>query len=108
MTASWSIDAEPPATPLAAGASPEAIHAALDEPDRARFREALDAASEAMRRDLDLTPVFEVLEEFRRLAILQSDRVAYRRVVRAAAAMATGQESPTDEAFEVTRAKAGL
>ncbi|WP_433798155.1 DUF6247 family protein [Actinomycetospora sp. CA-084318] len=108
MTASWSIDAEPPTTPLGAGASPEAIHAALDGPDQERFRRALDAASERMRRDLDLTPVFTVLEEFRRLALLQRDRSAYHRVVRAAAALATGQESPVDEPFEVTRSKAGL
>lgn len=108
MTASWSIDAEPPATPLAAGASPEAIHAALDDEDRVRFRAALDAATETMRRELDLTPVFAVLEEFRRLAILQTDRGAYHRVVRGAAALATGEQSPDDEPFEVTRGKAGL
>ncbi|MEJ2871522.1 DUF6247 family protein [Actinomycetospora sp. OC33-EN08] len=108
MSVSWSLDAEPPATPLAAGASPEAIHTALDEADQVRFRLALDAATETMRRELDLAPVFAVLEEFRRLAILQSDRVAFHRVVRGAAALATGEQSPAGEPFEVTRGKAGL
>ena len=61
-----------------------------------------------MRRQLDLTPVFSVLEEFRRLAILQTNRDSYRRVVRAAAALATGEESAEDEPFEMTRAKAGF
>ncbi|MDL5158683.1 DUF6247 family protein [Actinomycetospora termitidis] len=108
MSASWSIDADPPARPLGAGASPESIHAALDPEDQVRFRQALETASESMRRELDLTPVFSVLEEFRRLAILQTNRGSYHRVIRAAAAMATGEESPRDEPFEVTRAKAGF
>lgn len=108
MTASWSVDAEPPATPLAEGAAPGDIHSALDAEDQVRFRQALDAATEQMRRDLDLSPVFAVLEEFRRLAILQTDRAAFHRVIRAAAALATGEDSPVDEPFDVTRAKAGL
>lgn len=108
MTASWSIEGSRPASPLAAGASPDAIHAALDPQDQQRFLDDLDRASQDMRRQLDLTPVFSVLEEYRRLAILQRDRVAYRRTVRAAAVMATDEESPEDESFDVTRHKAGL
>jgi uncharacterized protein DUF6247 len=108
MTGSWTIEGTPLANPLAAGASPAAIHTALDPEDKPRFLDDLDQATREMREQLDLTPVFSVLEEYRRLAILQRDRIAYHRTIRAAAAIATGEESPEDEPFEVTRQKAGF
>jgi hypothetical protein len=39
---------------------------------------------------------------------LQTDPEAYRRTVRLAAELATGQPSPDDEPVEVSAAKAGM
>ena len=108
MTASWTLAEGPRAHPLAIGATPEAIRGALDEEDQVRFREAFDEAIEATRRGMDLEPLVSVLEEFRRLAILQTDREGWRRTLRGAAFLATGQQSPEDEPLAVTRAKAGM
>lgn len=108
MTASWSLEDDIPVHPLAVGARPESILEALDVPDRGRFQSAYERALDAAKKDLDLTDVLSVLEEFRRLAILQTDRPGWRRTVRAAARAATGQESPDDEPLEITRTKAGM
>jgi hypothetical protein len=52
--------------------------------------------------------VYEVAERWRGIAILQSDPEAYRRTIRRAAELGTGQPSPDDEALDVTTTKAGL
>ena len=57
---------------------------------------------------MNLEPLVSVLEEFRRLAILQTDRVGWERTLRGAAFLASGEESPEDEPLSVTRTKAGM
>lgn len=94
--------------PLGRGATPEAIHAALLEPDRSRFRLAFAEALDRAKHDLDLTPVFDTLEDWRRLAVAQSDPHGWRHAVRKAAELATGSVPPVDEPLEVTRRTAGF
>lgn len=93
---------------LAAGASPAAIRAGLFAEDRPGFDVAYEAALDEARRSYELAAVHEVLEEWRRRAILQSDPDAFRRSVRRAAEFYTGEPVPDGEPFEVTRANAGL
>ena len=93
---------------LALGASPAAIHSGLFPEDREAFLAAYDAALEKARSTLHLAPVNDVLEEWRRRAVLQSDPDAFRRAVRRAAELITGEPVPNDEPFEITRAHAGM
>lgn len=93
---------------LAAGASPAAIRSGLFVEDRPEFDAAYSAALDEARRTYELAPVHEVLEQWRRRAILQSDPEAFRRSVRRAAEFYTGEPVPDGEPFEVTRANAGL
>ncbi|WP_433802539.1 DUF6247 family protein [Actinomycetospora sp. CA-084318] len=93
---------------LARGASPAAIRAALLPEDKPVFDAAYESALEQARHDDDLEPLHDLLENWRRQAIAQSDPEAFRRTVRRAAAFFTGQPIPTDEPFAVTRAKAGM
>lgn len=99
---------QPHGQSLEAGASPAAIHAALFAEDRAAFLTAYEAALDRARSMLELAPVLEVLEEWRRRAVLQSDPDAFRRSVRRAAEFFTGEPVPQDEPFETTRARAGM
>lgn len=69
---------------------------------------AYAGALETARDRLDLTELFEVLKQWRRVAVLQSDRESFRRVARRTAELVTGKPVPADEPLEVTRAKAGL
>lgn len=108
VTASTSAQPAPPPRSLAAGASPAAIRAGLFAEDRAQFDAAYGAALDEARRTYELAPVHDVLEEWRRRAILQSDPEAFRRSVRRAAEFFTGKPVPDDEPFEVTRVHAGL
>ncbi|TLW89255.1 hypothetical protein FFT09_22635 [Saccharomonospora piscinae] len=94
--------------PLSPGASPHAIRSALLESDRARFDAAYAAALETARDRLELVELFEVLEQWRRVAVLQSDRGNFRAVARRAAELVTGEPVADDEPLETLRAKAGL
>jgi hypothetical protein len=94
--------------PLRPGASPHAIRSALLPEDRAEFDQAYEQALTVARRSLDLTELFETLERWRRVALLQSDREGFRRVARKVATLVTGEETPVDEPLAVTRAKAGM
>ena len=107
MTAS-APRARPDDRSLAAGASPAAIHEGLFPEDREAFLAAYDAALERARSTLHLDPVHDVLEEWRRRAVLQSDPETFRRSVRRAAELVTGQPVPDDEPFEVTREHARM
>lgn len=69
---------------------------------------AYEAAFDAARRTLDVAPLLETLEDWRRVAVLQSDPQRFRRTVRRAAEFVTGRPSPDDEPFEVTPTKAGM
>lgn len=93
--------------PLAKGASPEAIAAALLPEDRAEFLTEYATALSVARESLDLTSLFQMLEHWRRVAALQADPQVFRRVARRAAQLLTGQPSPEDEPLAVTRQKAG-
>lgn len=95
--------------PLLPGATPATIRSwlATDE-DRARFLEEYATALDRAREELDLTAVHDTIEEWRRIAVLQTDPAGFRRTVRYAAEQATGHPSPEDEPLAVTRAKAGI
>lgn len=108
VTAHASDASQPGAHPLAPGASPHAIRSALLESDRGQFDAAYAAALETARERLELTELFDVLEQWRRVAALQSDRENFRAVARRTAELVTGEPVPADEPLEITRAKAGL
>lgn len=76
--------------------------------DAERFVAEYEAALDDARASLELARVVEVVERWRRMAILQTDLDAYRRTIRHAAELATGKPSPDDEPLEVTSTKAGL
>jgi len=101
---------EPPTSghPLRPGASPGAIRAALLAEDRAEFDADYERALTEARQSLDLAELFKTLEQWRRIALLQSNPENFRRVARRAAELLTGQPVPDDEPLAVTRAKAGL
>ena len=73
-----------------------------------RFDEAFRGAIDAARSTYDLDPVYEVVEQWRRIAVLQTDPAAFRRTMRVAAEMATGEPSSEDEPWETALSKAGL
>jgi Family of unknown function (DUF6247) len=109
VSATYAYDEQPAGgNPLRSGASPASIRAALLGGDRAGFDAAYEAALVESRESLDLTGLFKTLERWRRLAVLQRDLEAYRRMVRRVAQTLTGQESPVDEPLEITRSKAGM
>lgn len=60
------------------------------------------------RVSLDLIALFEMLERWRRVALLQQDPARFHAVARRAAELLTGQPCPDDEPLVVTRAKAGI
>lgn len=102
---------EPPASghPLRPGASPGVIRAALlTDEDRAEFDTDYEQALAEARHSLDLTELFETLEQWRRIAVLQCDPGNFRRVARRTAELLTGKPVPEDEPLAVTRVKAGL
>jgi Family of unknown function (DUF6247) len=112
VTATYSVDDAAPvdgAHPLSRGASPEAIRAhLLGADDRAEFDQALAAALDEVKESRDLTELFRMLDQWRRIAVLQSDPERFRRVARRAAEANIGMPSPDDEPLDVTRTKAGL
>jgi hypothetical protein len=109
MAATYAYDENPRhGHPLLPGAAPHAIRASLLPEDRPRFDAAYEQALTAARESLDLTDLFKTLEQWRRTALLQSDPARFRRVVRRAAELLTGEPSPDDEPLAVTRAKADM
>lgn len=108
MTAAAQDDPASPPHPLVRGASPAVVREWLLPHDAERFlgeyRQALDEA----RTSMELEGVLDVVERWRQIAILQTDPQAYRRTVRRAAEIATGEPSPDDEALSITSAKAGF
>ncbi|MDN5914822.1 MAG: DUF6247 family protein [Pseudonocardia sp.] len=99
---------DPSSHPLAGGASPVVIRRWLRRPDAERFVAEYRSAMDVARVALELGAVLDVIERWRRIAVLQTDPAAYRRTMRRAAGLATGESSPEDEPLEVTSAKAGL
>ncbi|GAA2570524.1 DUF6247 family protein [Pseudonocardia hydrocarbonoxydans] len=109
MSATYAYDEQPAGGhPLAPGASPAAIRAALLPADQAGFDVAYGTALAASRVSLDLGELFQMLEQWRRLALLQRDPENFVWMVRRVAETLTGEPVPDGEPFELTRAKAGL
>lgn len=94
--------------PLRPGARPYDIRAHLLPEDRGPFDTEYQRALTSARENLDLSDLFTTLERWRRLALLQSDPANFRKVVRRAAELLTGEPSPDDEPLSVTRAKADM
>lgn len=107
-TASAGSDESGSKHPLAPPASPAAIREALLPSDTGKFDDDYAAALESARGELDLQPVFDMLEQWRRIAILQRDPENFRRIVVRVAEHMTGEPVPPEEPFEVTRQHAGL
>ncbi|WP_285591283.1 DUF6247 family protein [Actinomycetospora sp. NBRC 106378] len=99
---------EPEPHPLLQGASPRTVREWLSPELAARFDDAYRAAIDTARSTFELEPVYTVVEDFRRIAILETDPAAFRRTMRAAAELATGEPSPEDEPWQTTLTKAGL
>jgi hypothetical protein len=109
VSAWYTYDEQPWAGhPLLPGAAPRDIRANLLPEDRDRFDAEYAQALADARDSLDLTGLFKTLEHWRRLAVLQRDPADFRRVVRRAAELLTGDSIPDDEPLSVTRAKAGM
>ncbi len=109
MTASWSFDEQPRiGDPLLPGAAPAAIRDALLPEDRAAFETAYQHALTRARDDLDLTELFQTLEHWRRLALLQRDPARFASIARRAAERLTGDPVPDDEPLTQTRRRAGI
>lgn len=94
--------------PLLPGATPAVIRAWLDKDDQDRFLAEYNAALDEARESLDLGGVHSVVEQWRRIAVLQTDPAGWRRTVRFGAELATGEVPPEDEPLAVTRARAGI
>ncbi|PVZ05800.1 DUF6247 family protein [Actinomycetospora cinnamomea] len=103
-----SASPQPVEHPLRPGASPATIRSFLLPEDRPRFVEAYEAALDEARQTLNLTPVYDVVEDWRRVALVQADPARFRRAVERVAETLAGEPVPSDEPFEVTRARAGL
>lgn len=109
VTASWSFDEQPrTGDPLLPGATPAAIRDALLPADRAAFEAAYQQALTRAREDLDLTELFQTLEHWRRLALLQRDPARFAAIARRAAERLTGTPVPDDEPLAQTRRRAGI
>lgn len=109
MTASWSFDEQPrTGDPLLPGATPAAIRDALLPEDRTAFETAYQHALTRARDELDLTELFQILEHWRRLALLQRDPARFASIARRAAERLTGDPVPVDEPLTETRRRVGI
>jgi hypothetical protein len=87
------------------GATPREIRTALHPEFRAEFDRDYRAALVDAGQQLDLSCVFEVLEDWRTRSWITRDPAEHRRVVRQAAELITGQAPPVDEPVSVTEAR---
>ena len=109
MTALWSFDEQPrTGDPLLPGATLAAIRDGLLPHDRAAFEVAYQEALADARESLELGELFQTLEQWRRLALLQRDPERFVSVIRRAAERLTGEPIPDGEPWEDTRRRAGL
>jgi hypothetical protein len=82
MAATYAVGEQPTKRdPLAPGASPGAIQAALLPEDQALFDAAYDAALDAPRESPELAALFALLERWR-IAVLQAHQDNFCRVGR--------------------------
>ncbi|MDL5160591.1 DUF6247 family protein [Actinomycetospora termitidis] len=103
-TESLHDEPEPDLQALAPGAAPEVIREYLLPADRERFDAALSDARAGGGEDR----IWNCVERWRGIAVLQADRRRFRRLARQIAERTTGVASPDDEPLEVTRAKAHI
>jgi hypothetical protein len=97
MTASYGT----PTAPRAPAGTPAAIRDALPPSEGATFvREYREVMAEAAE-DLDLTPVTDCLERWRRTAVFMADPVAHARAMETAARLSRGEPVETVDAHEV-------
>lgn len=110
VSATYSVDDDTNSTghSLRRGASPQAIRSALLPDDQIAFDTAYSTALADAHASLDLTALFEMLERWRRVALLQQDPTRFHALARRAAELLTGQPIPDEEPLAVTRAKAGI
>ncbi|WP_433784437.1 DUF6247 family protein [Actinomycetospora sp. CA-101289] len=87
------------------GASPRAVRAALHPEHHEAFDRAFRAALDEAERELDLQPVHEVVEHWRRRAWITRDREQYRRIVREAVEESTGEAPPESESTRASEAR---
>ena len=99
----------PAIPPLPEGAGPRAIRAALIAEEREEFDQAYRRALAEAADTLELAGVLDTLEHWRRRAIISADPQAYRRMLRRAAQLLSGDEVPEDEPLAQLKARlAGL
>lgn len=88
------MTAEPIRPPADPGRSPAAIRDLLPALDRAEFARRWAAALEEARRNWTIQPVDEVLEQWRRIALL-SRLPGHGRALEHARALLDGDDAPT-------------
>lgn len=87
----------PAIPPLPQGAGPRAIRAALLAEEWEEFDQAYRRALAEAADTLELVGVLDMLEQWRRRAIISADPQAYRRMLRRAAQLLSGEQVPEDE-----------
>ena len=87
--------------------TPAGIRAALTGEDRADFERGYQAALTRAGTDFDLSPIHELLDHWRQIAVLRADRAAHQRTLNAAAALRAGQPVPSTPWAQV-RAELGI
>lgn len=97
MTAAGQPHPIPAIPPLPEGAGPRAIRAALIVEEREEFDQAYRGALAEAADTLELTGVLEMLEHWRRRAIMSADPAAYRRMLRRAAELLSGEKVQVEE-----------
>ena len=93
----------PPLPPV--GASPRMVRAALHPEHHEAFDRAFRAALDEAGRELDLQPVHEVVEHWRRRAWITRDPEQHRRIVRGAVEELTGNAPPDGESTGASEAR---
>ncbi|MGH4018550.1 MAG: DUF6247 family protein [Pseudonocardiaceae bacterium] len=96
MTAAGQPHPIPAIPPLPEGAGPRAIRAALVAEEREEFDQAYRRALAEAAETLELAGVLDTLEHWRRRAIMSADPQAYRRMLRRAAHLLSGEDVPED------------
>ncbi|MPZ65462.1 MAG: hypothetical protein GEU83_08070 [Pseudonocardiaceae bacterium] len=97
MTAAEHRHPIPAIPPLPEGAGPRAIRAALIAEEREEFDQAYRRALDEAADTLELAVVLDTLEHWRRRAIISADPQEYRRMLRRAAQLLSGDDVPEDE-----------
>jgi hypothetical protein len=98
---------QPDPLPVASGRSPAAIRAVLLPEEAGDFDREYRQVMREATESLDLTPVLEMLERWRRVAILSQDAERHRRMLDHAERLQRGKDLST-EPWSVTKARLGL